>query len=49
MGGKEEEDEGLQSNVYLSSPPTQDMAELLHNATGNHLRNKVSSSTEGKG
>lgn len=33
MGGKEEEDEGLQSNVYLSSPPTQDMAELLHNAT----------------
>lgn len=39
----------LQSNVYLSSPPTQGMAGLLHNTTGNHLRNKISSSMDGKG
>lgn len=38
----------LQSNVYLSLPPTQGMAELLHNTTGKHLRNKIPSGREGK-
>lgn len=38
----------LQSSVYLSLPPTQGMAELLHNTTGKHLRNKISPAREGK-
>lgn len=46
MGGKEEEED--EGNVYLSLPPTQGMAELLHNTTGNHLRNKISCSSCGR-